>query len=152
MWSERWPVIAKRQTISSVAMSIATTSARLGLETMSRRPSLVEYMSSTNWSLPSPTNWRIARNIRAGRVGVDLRHPLVDVGMMLIRAMRWKSPYGWMTSAVPSQLLPTKIADLVARSTGGGFAGSAAAGAAAASRVSSVIGRLKERRTRPGKR
>ena len=61
MWSARWPSTTKRHTIWRVSRLIATTSARLGLETIKSRPSLVEYMSSTYWSLPSPTACRIAR-------------------------------------------------------------------------------------------
>jgi hypothetical protein len=33
MWSERWPSIGKRQTILPVAISMPTTSARLGRDT-----------------------------------------------------------------------------------------------------------------------
>src|SRR5829696_640834 len=71
-------------------------------------------------------------------------------GMMLSRAIRWKSPYGWITSAVPSQLLPTKIAERVARPVGGGLAGSATAepAASAATRSESAIEILSKLRTR----
>lgn len=47
MWSLRCPSTSKRQASSPVAMRIATTSARLGRETISSRPSPVVYMSST---------------------------------------------------------------------------------------------------------
>ncbi len=46
--------------MSPVARSMETTSAKLGRETTIERPSGVEYMSSTNWSWPSPTLLRIA--------------------------------------------------------------------------------------------
>lgn len=50
----------KRQLILPVARSIETTSAKLGRETTTDLPSGVEYMSSTNWSWPSPTPLRMA--------------------------------------------------------------------------------------------
>ena len=61
MWSERCPATANRQAISWVRRSIATTSAKEGRLTISSRPSLEEYMSSTYWLLPSPIASRIAR-------------------------------------------------------------------------------------------
>ncbi len=63
MWSARWPAIWKRHVISPVfgpAMWSATTSLKLGRETTRSLPFGVEYMSSTSWSLPSPTSSRIA--------------------------------------------------------------------------------------------
>ena len=61
MWSERTPSTAKRHTIFCVLRLIATTSANEGREITTRLPSLEEYMSSTNWSCPSPISSRIAR-------------------------------------------------------------------------------------------
>lgn len=61
MWSERNPDTGKRQLTLPVARSIDTTSAKLGRETTRAEPSGVEYMSSTNWSCPSPGPCRIPR-------------------------------------------------------------------------------------------
>ncbi len=61
MWSERWPATGKRHTISPVSRLIATTSAYDGRDTISSRPSLEVYMSSTYWSWPSPIASRMAR-------------------------------------------------------------------------------------------
>lgn len=61
MWSARTPSTAKRHTISWVRRSIATTSAKDGRDTISSRPSFEEYMSSTNWSWPSPMSVRMPR-------------------------------------------------------------------------------------------
>ena len=61
MWSARFPSTFVRQMIFRVLRFSAITSARLGRETYRRRPLREENMSSTNWSCPSPTAWRIAR-------------------------------------------------------------------------------------------
>jgi hypothetical protein len=61
MWSERYPSIFTRQTIRPSRRLIATTSARLGRETKTRRPFLEVKASSTYWSWPSPTSWRMPR-------------------------------------------------------------------------------------------
>jgi hypothetical protein len=54
MWSERKPDTGNRQRTAPVARSIETTSAKLGRDATSAAPSGVVYMSSTNWSCPSP--------------------------------------------------------------------------------------------------
>lgn len=46
--------------MAPVARLIDTTSAKLGRETTTEVPSGVVYMSSANWSWPSPTPLRIA--------------------------------------------------------------------------------------------
>ena len=67
MWSERWPSIGcSRKMLSgrpgtAFAMSIQTTSAKLGRETARYLPSLVVNMSSTYWSCPSPGPCWMAR-------------------------------------------------------------------------------------------
>ena len=103
----RPPRSARRS--GAVFRLIATTSARLGLETIKSRPSLVEYMSSTNWSLPSPTAAGSPGSRPGGPGSCRSRAAARWMsGMMLIRATRLKFLCGSITSAVPSQLLPTK--------------------------------------------
>ena len=46
MWSERCPSTGKRQTIFLVGRSMPTTSAKLGRETYTKRPSCEVNMSS----------------------------------------------------------------------------------------------------------
>ena len=61
MWSARLPSTVVRQTIAPVFSRIATTSAKLGRDTYRKRPSSDVNASSTSWSWPSPTSWRMAR-------------------------------------------------------------------------------------------
>ncbi len=61
MWSERKPDTGNRHLILPVVRSIETTSAKLGRETTTAEPSGVVYMSSTNWSWPSPGPERMPR-------------------------------------------------------------------------------------------
>jgi hypothetical protein len=74
MWSERSPWTSKRHLIRPVRRLIPTTSANDGRDTTTRRPSLEEYMSSTNWSWPSPIIARIARKnaSRRGFVAISI--------------------------------------------------------------------------------
>ena len=60
MWSERWPSTSKRHMILPVAISSEITSLKEGRETIRKRPSFVEYMSSTYWLFPSPISCWIA--------------------------------------------------------------------------------------------
>jgi hypothetical protein len=91
-----------------VSRLIATTSAKDGRETIISLPSLEEYMSSTYWSWPSPIASRMARKYasRSGLVAISCIRSSRS-GMMLIVPSFSNVP-GARTSAVPSQLLPTK--------------------------------------------
>jgi hypothetical protein len=68
MWSERWPSTTNRHAMLPLARSMPTTSRRLGRDTTRRRPPSALYMSSTNWSWPSPMATRMARKY-ASRTG-----------------------------------------------------------------------------------
>ncbi len=109
MWSERCPSMGKRQTISPVLRLMPTTSAKLGRETYTKRPSCDVNMSSVNWSLPSPTACLIARKkaSRSGSLWISAMRSSLS-GIVLIRARRLNVCASTM-SAVPSQLLPTNI-------------------------------------------
>jgi hypothetical protein len=115
-------------------MLIETTSAKLGLETIRCVPSLVLYMSSTNWSFPSPISIRIARKYpsRTGSVRSSVIRWSLS-GTMLRRAIRLnragperEGGVQRSTSAVPSQLFPTKTTGVVAGALGASSAGAGA--------------------------
>jgi hypothetical protein len=114
---------------------MATTSARLGRETKMRRPSRDVNASSTNWSCPSPTSWRIALKY-ARRSGLDWISAIRAwmSGMMLIRLRRLKR-FGSTMSAVPAQLLPTVSTGRNFLLAAGAVAGRAASTAAASARA-----------------
>jgi hypothetical protein len=61
MWSARYPDTGNRQFTPPSARSMDTTSAKLGRDTTTASPAGVVYMSSTNWSWPSPTVSRMPR-------------------------------------------------------------------------------------------
>lgn len=96
--------------MAPVVRLMETTSAKLGRETTIDAPSGVEYMSSTNWSWPSPTLFRIVMKAihRIGSALISAIRASLS-GMTLTRPTFAKSPEDLMTSAVPSQLLPTNI-------------------------------------------
>jgi hypothetical protein len=82
------------------------------------RPSGDVNMSSTNWSWPSPTSWRIPRKYpnAAGSAWISAIRSARS-GTMSSRPMRVNAS-GSTTSAVPSQLLPTSSTSRVAAPAG----------------------------------
>ena len=132
MWSARLPSTGTRQAIFLVCRSIATTSAKLGREKYTSRPSRDVKPSSTYWLWPSPTSARIASKysfLGGSAVISAIRSSLS--GITSIRASRL-NVCGSTRSAVPAQLLLITITSRCPAGAAGAAIGAPSAPARAA--------------------
>ena len=107
IWSARLPPTLVRQRILPVLRSMATTSAKLGREKKTTRPSGEVKPSSTYWLWPSPTSVRMLskKNFAVGSALISAIRARLS-GMTLMRLSRL-NVCGSTRSAVPAQLLLT---------------------------------------------